>query len=172
MKHIFSLFFLVIFTLGCSQKKPATDKKDFTAKALAQKLEDQSGKSVSIQEIITQNKGKILVLDFWAGWCKDCITALPKAKALEANNPDVAFVYLSLERSKEGFQKSLARWEMQNRQNYWFSSGWKNDFNNYIELNWIPRYMVIDQESKIALYYAISPDDPAIQSTIDSLRKK
>ena len=59
---------------------------------------------------------------------------------------------------------------MKEKENYWFASGWKNDFNNYIDLNWIPRYMVIDQKSDIAKYYAISPEDPKIQATIDKLK--
>lgn len=111
------------------------------------------------------------MIDFWAGWCRDCLQALPKAEQLEKNNPNVDFVFLSLERSKEGFDKSLARFNMKDKDNYWFASGWKNDFNNYVDLNWIPRYMVIDQKSFIAKYYAISPEDPEIQQTIDSLLK-
>ncbi|KQR93679.1 alkyl hydroperoxide reductase [Chryseobacterium sp. Leaf180] len=170
MKNIFTVLLLAVFTLGCSQKKPAVDKKAFTQSALSQKLQDKDGKSITVKEILAAHKGKTVVLDFWAGWCKDCLKALPKAKELEANNPDVDFVYLSLERSPEGFEKSLARWEMKEKENYWFSTGWKNDFNNYIELNWIPRYMVISPDSQIALYYSISPEDPEIQKTIDLLK--
>jgi hypothetical protein len=95
---------------------------------------------------------------------------MPKAKELEEKNPDIDFVFFSLERSKESFDRSLEKYNMKDKENYWFSSGWKNDFNNYIELNWIPRYMVIDQKSHIAKYYAISPEDPEIQSTIDKLK--
>ena len=47
----------------------------------------------------------------------------------------------------------------------------ENNFNNYIDLNWIPRYLVIDQKTKIAKYYAITPDDPEIQITINKLLK-
>ena len=93
------------------------------------------------------------------------------AKELEDNNKNIDFVFLSLDRSREGFEKSMERFEMKDKENYWFSSGWKNDFNNYIDLNWIPRYMVIDQKSAIAKYYAISPEDPDIQATIDTLLK-
>jgi len=171
MKRILIYLLLVVFQFGYSQEVPKVLKTKFSKEALAQKLEDKDGKAISINEILKQHEGKILILDFWAGWCRDCLKAFPKAKELEAKNPNVNFVFLSLERSKEGFLKSLDRFEMADKENYWFSSGWKNDFNNYIDLNWIPRYIVVDQKSAIAKYYAISPDDPDIQKTIDKLTK-
>ena len=161
----------MVFQFGFSQEVPKVLKTKFSKEALAQKLQDTNGKEISMTEILKQNKGKILILDFWAGWCRDCLKAFPKAKELEENNPNVNFVFLSLERSKDGFLKSLDKHEMTDKKNYWFSSGWKNDFNNYIDLNWIPRYVVVDQKSEIAKYYAISPEDPEIQTTIDKLTK-
>jgi thiol-disulfide isomerase/thioredoxin len=171
MRKLLLFFTLSIFGLGCSQKVPQANKTGFSKEALAQKLEDEEGKTITIQQILDQHKGKVVVLDFWAGWCRDCLKALPKAKELEENNKNIDFVFLSLDRSKEGFEKSLERFEMKDKENYWFASGWKNDFNNYVDLNWIPRYMVIDQKSAIAKYYAISPEDPEIQATIDKLLK-
>ena len=161
----------MVFQFGFSQEIPKVLKTKFSKEALSQKLQDKSGKEISIGEILKQHKGKIVILDFWAGWCKDCLEAFPKAKELEANNPDINFVFLSLERSQDGFLNSLDRFKMTDKENYWFSSGWKNDFNNYVDLNWIPRYIVVDQKSAIAKYYAITPDDPEIQSTIDKLTK-
>ncbi len=171
MKRILVYILLFVFQLGFSQEVPKVLKTKFSKEALAQKVQDENGKETSIKDILNRHKGKVVVLDFWAGWCRDCLKAFPKAKELEAQNPNIDFVFLSLERSKEDFDKSLERFEMKDKENYWFSTGWKNDFNNYIDLNWIPRYIVVDQKSGIAKYYAISPDDPEIQSTIDKLTK-
>lgn len=171
MKQLLTFMMLSIFILGSAQKIPQVLKTQFSKEALHQKLEDENGKNISVQEILNQHKGKVLVIDFWAGWCRDCLLALPKAEELEKKNPNIDFVFFSLERSKEKFDSSLERFNMKEKENYWFSTGWKNDFNNYIDLNWIPRYMVIDQKSNIAKYYAISPEDPEIQKTIDKLLK-
>jgi len=171
MKQMLTFLMVSFFTLGCSQQAPEVSKTQFSKEALKQKLENENGKKISIQDILDQHKGKILVIDFWAGWCKDCLKALPKAEELENNNPNIDFVFLSLEKSKEKFDQSLVRFNMKEKENYWFATGWKNSFNDYVELNWIPRYMVIDQKSEIAKYYSISPDDPEIQATIDKLLK-
>jgi hypothetical protein len=68
-------------------------------------------------------------------------------------------------------EKRHGKTQYANKENYWFNEGWKNNFNNYIDLNWIPRYLVINQKSEIAKYYAITPEDPEIQKTIDELSK-
>ncbi|MBQ0152885.1 MAG: redoxin family protein [Chryseobacterium sp.] len=171
MNQLLVVLMLGLFSITFAQKGPSVIKTKFSKEALNQVLEDEDGKSITMQEILNKNKGKIVVIDFWAGWCRDCLKALPAVDLLEKNNPDVHFVYLSLERSKEGFNKSLERFDKKDKDNYWFSTGWKNNFNDEIELNWIPRFMVIDQQSAIAKYYAISPEDPEIQSTITQLKK-
>jgi len=171
MRKLFVLLWIGIFGISYSQEVPTVLKTGFSKEALNQKLEDEEGKSITVQQILDQHKGKVLVIDFWAGWCRDCLKALPKAKELEKNNKNIDFIFFSLDRSKEGFNRSLEKFEMKDKENYWFASGWKNDFNNYVDLNWIPRYMVIDQKSAIAKYYAITPEDPEIQTTIDQLLK-
>jgi len=171
MKKIIFFLSIILYTLAYAQKAPAIIKIKFPDYILSQKIIAENGDSITIKEIFEKHIGEILILDFWAGWCPDCVKSLPKTKELEKNNPNVSFIFLSLERSNNGFYKSIEKYDLKGKENYWFEVGWKNDFNNYIDLNWIPRYMVIDQKGNIAKYYAIVPDDPDIQSTIDRLNK-
>lgn len=169
MTRILSVVALTLFTLSFGQQAPTTVKTNFTKEVLAQKVLTSEGSKQTLQQIFNQNKGKVVVMDFWAGWCADCLKAMPDLEKLEKNNPEIKFLYFSLDRTKEAFEKNLAKFDMGNKQNYWFMDGWRNDFNDYIDLNWIPRYLVIDQASNIAKYYAISPSDPDLQKTIDDL---
>ncbi|MDY3538197.1 thioredoxin-like domain-containing protein [Riemerella anatipestifer] len=171
MKKILVITGMMFGALAYSQEAPKVLKTSFSASALSQKVQTIDGKKVTIKDVLAKHKGKILVLDMWASWCRDCINALPAARTLKNNNPNVDFVFLSLDRSEEAWKKGLDKHELANKENYWFFSGWKNDFNNYIDLNWIPRYIVINQKSDIAKYYAITPDDPDIQKTINELSK-
>lgn len=171
MKKILLIAGMMSGTLVYSQEVPKVLKTKFNTTALSQKIQTINGTQITIKDLLSKHKGKILVLDMWASWCRDCINALPAARTLENNNPNVDFVFLSLDRSEEAWKKGLDKHELANKENYWFFSGWKNDFNNYIDLNWIPRYIVINQKSDIAKYYAITPNDPDIQKTIDELSK-
>lgn len=169
MKKLLITAVLSISSLVFSQKTPEVLKTEFSAEALSQSITSFSGKKTTVKQVLAKHKGKVLIIDFWASWCKDCILALPKTKELIEKNPKVKFVYFSLDRSSEQWKKGLTKYEISDKENYWFDEGWKNKFNNYIDLNWVPRFIVVDQKGKIAKYYAISPEDPEIQSTIDTL---
>jgi thiol-disulfide isomerase/thioredoxin len=170
MKKIAILF---VFLVSCgifAQKVPDVLKTEFSKEALAQKITSLKGKKLSISEVLKKHEGKVLIIDFWASWCRDCILALPSTKVLKENNPEIEFVYFSLDRSHEQWKKGLEKYNLSTNENYWFDEGWKNNFNNFVDLNWVPRFIMVDQKGKIAKYYAISPDDPDVQKTIDRLK--
>lgn len=172
MKKLLNLALLFVFVIGFGQEVPKDVKTKFTEEVLSQKIMSQNGKKVKISEVLKKYEGKILVIDFWASWCRDCILALPKAKELRKENPDVHFVYFSLDRSHAQWLRGLEKYNIKDNENYWFDEGWKNKFNNYIDLNWVPRFMVIDQTGKIAKYYSISPEDPELVKVIKELQNK
>lgn len=170
MKKLIQFFLLLFFTGIYAQKVPAINKIEFSKDALSQKISSLQGKKISISEVLKKHEGRILIIDFWASWCQDCIRALPATKELKEENSEIDFIYFSLDRSYEQWKRGLEKYQINEQENYWFDEGWKNNFNNYIDLNWVPRFMVIDQTGKIARYYSIHPNDPEIQKTIDQLK--
>lgn len=173
MKKIFTgLYITLIATLSFSQQVPLISKTEFSEEALKQLVVDMDHKETTMQSILNKHKGKVTILKFWASWCKDCIVGMPDSRALKQKNNNVDFIYLSLDKNYDSWKNGITKYELNTGDNYWFSTGWKNPFTEYIELNWIPRYMVIDQQGKIAYYYAITANDTEIQKTIDALQEK
>jgi thiol-disulfide isomerase/thioredoxin len=73
-----------------------------------------SGKQISVLKDL---KGKIVVVDFWATWCPDCVIALPHEKELYARYKDqgVEFIGVSLdEPESQGGLKALRDFVAQN----------------------------------------------------------
>lgn len=171
MKKILSILSLMVGLIAFAQKIPTVMKKEFTQAALQDKVVNTEGSSLTIENVIKQYQGNIVILDLWATWCGDCITGMPKLKDLKANNPDVKFVYLSMDKTEEAWKNGIEKYKIEG-DHYYMGNNWKNNFSTYIDLNWIPRYLVIDQEGKIAKYYSVKADDPEVQSTIDELKKK
>ncbi len=172
MKKLITLFTICLSIGIFAQKVPEVNKTEFSKEALNQKITSLSGKKSSISEVLKKHDGRILIIDFWASWCQDCILALPSTKELKEKNPEIDFVYFSLDRSHEQWKRGLEKYQIADQENYWFDEGWKNNFNNYIDLNWVPRFMLIDQTGKIAKYYSIHPNDEDMQQKIAELKQK
>jgi hypothetical protein len=57
-------------------------------------------------------------------------------------------------------------------EHFWVEEGMKGVFGKSIDLDWIPRYMVVDQRGNIALYKAIEANDPKLAEAIEKLQPK
>ena len=96
MKKILALL-IAIVSFSCSQAQ----KKTFSKEALSENLIATDGSVIDFQSIIKKYKGKTLVIEVWASWCSDCVKAMPKIKELQAGNPDVAYVFLSCDKTSD-----------------------------------------------------------------------
>ena len=171
MKNIISVLILVLGINVFGQKIPSVMKTEFPSAALQDSLVDLQGNSVTIEKVFSNYKGKIVLLDLWATWCGDCIKNIPELKALHDRNPDVEFVYLSMDKNPEAWKNGIEKYQIKG-EHYYLGNNWKGAFGTGIDLNWIPRYLVLDQTGKIANYYSVKADDPKVQETINTLRNK
>ena len=77
-----SIVFVLIF-MSCNFEAPV----EFSEKALHENLESIEGVSSSFEEIINTYKGKKILVDVWASWCRDCIEGIPKVKKIQKEFP-------------------------------------------------------------------------------------
>ncbi len=133
-------------------------QKSFSEAALNEKFFSENNVEISFSEILQQYKGKTVFIDIWASWCKDCIVGMPKVQKLREENPDVVFLFLSLDKETESWKNGIEKYGVVG-ENYFIPEGWKGDFCSSIDLDWVPRYMVVNPEGEISLYKAIETND-------------
>ncbi len=161
MKHVLYLFLMVLGACSTAQ-----EKTHFPEKALKDTLLTFDGLEKTVEEVLSQYNGKIVVLDIWASWCGDCIAGLPKVKELQQTyGKDIAYVFFSLDRTPDSWKKGIARFGVEGA-HYFIPSGRKSDFCRAVAVDWIPRYMVLDKEGKILLYKAIKATDVLIEALL------
>jgi thiol-disulfide isomerase/thioredoxin len=165
MKKIFVLATMLISTLGCAQKEEASFKKE----GLENVMVTNENKPITFAEILKKYEGKTIVIDVWASWCSDCVKGMPKVKELQEKNPEVTFLFISMDKSYESWLKGIEKYEVRG-EHYLTADGMKGVFGKSVDLDWIPRYMVVDKTGKIALYKVIEADDEKLIKTLESLK--
>lgn len=157
----FALLFIAFATFSCSQAQ----KTEFSKKALSETLLTTDDKQVKFEDILKSQNGKTILIEVWASWCSDCVKAMPKLKELQANNPNVSYVFISMDKTADKWKQGIEKHQLNGLQ-YMANDGMKGDFAKAIELDWIPRYIIIDKTGKIVLYRAIETDFEQINTTL------
>lgn len=165
MKQLILSFALAILTFSCTNAQ----KTNFSKKALSEKLVTTNDEKVKFEEILKQNENKVVVIEIWASWCGDCVKAMPKIKELQNNNPDVNYVFISMDKTSEKWKSAIEKHDLKGS-HYFAADGMKGDFGKAIDLDWIPRYIVIDKKGKIVLYRAIETDFDLINNTLKNIQ--
>ena len=162
MKKVIILLLLVV-SVSCAQETP----KQFSAKALNDTFITLNNKEVSFKKILEKYRGKTILIDIWASWCGDCIKGMPKVVALQKEYPEVVYLFLSLDKSLEDWKVGIKKYNVKG-EHYFLTSGWEGEFGSFVNIDWIPRYMVIDTQGNIKLFKSVHADDNKI---IESLKK-
>lgn len=149
----------------------AQDKTEFGKEALEAKMTSVDGKEIAFKDILAQYKGQVVVIDVWASWCPDCKKGMPKVHDLQKQFPNVKYLFLSYDRVDEKWKQGIESFNTKGGDNYHVGTSIKEGaFSKDIKLDWIPRYMVVDKNGKIALFRAIEADDEKLISTLKSIQ--
>lgn len=109
------------------------------------------------------------MIEIWASWCGDCVKAMPKLKALQADHPEVDYVFISMDKADDKWKAGIEKHELKG-DHYWATDGMKGPFGKAIDLDWIPRYIIVDKTGKIVTYRAIETDFKQIDATLNQLK--
>ncbi|MBW8050974.1 MAG: AhpC/TSA family protein [Cytophagales bacterium] len=142
------------FVKNCTDQKYLTKVKELYSKwqKLAEgkpaplfSYPDINGDTISLSDF----KGKFVYIDVWATWCGPCKAELPHLEKLQEHfkeNENIVFVSVSVDNTKEPWEKMVKEKEMKGVQ--LFALGWSAITKDYM-INSIPRFLLIDNDGKI-----------------------
>ena len=144
--------FLLLGTTGCvSQAEKGLERRsslksegprhmapDFT-------LKDADGKPVTLSEF----KGKVVLLNFWATWCGPCKIEIPWFKDFQKTYKDKGFTVLGVAMDDEGWE-AVKPYIMAKQVNYPVVVADAQTDTKYGGIESLPTTFVIDKNGKIA----------------------
>jgi peroxiredoxin len=188
LRKLFCLILVLMFIVaGCKKKEPEPQQQaeqaevkaeEKTTQPLADKappgpsaksapsftLQDLNGKTVSLSDF----KGKVVVLDFWATWCPPCVKEIPHFIELYEQYKDQAFAMVGISVDLEGVSvvKSFAR---KYKINYPILMADGQVANAYGGITGIPTTFVIDKAGNIRQKYIGYRDKAVFEADIKTL---
>jgi len=134
---LFGLALLFVSMFACvsnvSKKAPAPN---FT-------LQSIDGKTVSLSDF----KGKMVFLDFWASWCPPCRMSIPAVEDLNAkflDREDIVVIGINVGENKD----AVASFAKQNNMSYLVLLS-NDDVLSKYSITSIPRFVIIDKDGLI-----------------------
>lgn len=132
-------------------------------------LSDVNGKEVSLSDL----RGKVVYIDFWATWCAPCLRYMPASQELSKKyeDKDVVFLYISLDDRKEDWIKYVKNRNLHGT--HVASSagyGYHAKIAELYKVQTLPAYFLVDKAGKIALSEAPTPGAAVqLEKAIDTL---
>jgi cytochrome c biogenesis protein CcmG/thiol:disulfide interchange protein DsbE len=149
------------------EKKPAARSlKDVTSRKKAPdfELKDVNGKVVRLSDY----KGKVVLLDFWATWCGPCALEIPWFTEFQRKYKDRGFTVLGISMDDGGW-KDVKPFVAEKKINYQIVMGDDLTSDLYGNVEALPTTLVIDREGRIASVHVGLTDRKEFDDAIQQL---
>jgi len=115
---------------------------------------------ITLKEMLNKYDGKALYLDFWASWCSACridISESHPAKQFLAGK-NVAWIYISRDKDEKAWLEASAKDSITTNQYMLIKNISTSPLIKYLNLNAIPRYIILDSKHRIGESMAPRPN--------------
>ena len=108
-------------------------------------LHDLDGQPVSL----SQFKGQVVLLDFWASWCEPCISDLPDLRKIKEKTADwpVVFLNVSIDTDEAAWREAIDKHEIKGV--HVRTDDFGSDVAKSYQVDGIPAYYLVDSQGLI-----------------------
>ncbi len=144
----------------------------FSDEVLKSVLYDTKVNNTSLESVLDELKGNLVLINFWASWCGTCKREMPYLKELQKDykGKKVAFLFLSTDTDYKKWVRGLATINMEGH-HYRIDVDSKPAIKEYLKIRGIPYYVILDKSSHIYDPKAKWPHQEKLKNSIDLILK-
>jgi len=129
-------------------------------------LKDSTGATVRLSDY----KGKVVLLNFWATWCGPCNIEIPTFTQFERTYKDQGFAVLGVSMDQDGW-KAIRPFLERHQVNYRVLLGDEGVSRSYGGIDTLPTSLLIDRQGRIAVVHVGLESPETYQQQILELLK-
>jgi len=151
---------ILVLLYSCTDNVPKSRgamAADFTLQELS------GGRDVALSEM----KGKVVLLEFWATWCPPCRASIPGIERIHEKYKDKGLVVLAVSMDDSGWD-AVQSFVKENGIKYTVLKG-NDDVAEKYQVRSIPMMLVIDKEGKIVKRYLGFGSDEDVERDIKAV---
>ncbi|WP_461139158.1 TlpA family protein disulfide reductase [Spirosoma pomorum] len=135
------------------------------------KLRDASGNSLTWNELLAAQRGRVVYVDFWASWCAPCRAELPASHQLRNALPEkkVTFVYVSMDEDPNAWSNAVRQVGLEQAPSYLLTNSFRSALAKQYQLKGIPRYVLFDRKGKLVSANAKRPSNKLLRAELERL---
>ncbi len=137
-------------------------------------LKKVNGSNLTFHELIQENKGKWLYIDFWASWCAPCIRLLPASNELKLKlqGQNIEFINIAYNDNIEDWKNFIAKKAMQKSDNYFAVNSNTSNVIEDLKINTVPHYLIYNPKGELVHEYANWPGEGAEEQLLSFIEKE
>lgn len=150
---------------------PTVPLRSYRREVFTDSLEAPTGPAQPLAALLSQHKGRVVLLDMWASWCAPCLAELPASAAVARRYQaqGLSVLYLSIDREAKDWRKALGRLRGGQAGHFRFTNPVAARLLREFEISSVPRYLVLDRTGAVRAPDAIRPSDERFAAFIEGV---